>query len=53
MGLFLQDKDGNYYLFIAVDPFSKWLEIYATPSLYIWRAAKFLYNNMVAHWGKP
>ena len=23
------------------------------PSLYSWRATKFLYNDVVAHWGKP
>ena len=36
-----------------MDPFSKWVEIYAVPSLHSWRAAKFLYNYLVAHWGKP
>ena len=36
-----------------MDPFSKWVEIHAMPSLHSWRAAKFLYNDLVAHWGKP
>ena len=32
-GLFLWDKDGNHHLFVAMDPFSKWVETYAMPSL--------------------
>ena len=35
-GLFLWDKDGNHYLFIAVDLFSKWVETHAMPSLNSW-----------------
>ena len=37
---------------LPVDPFSKWVEIHAMPSLHSWRVAKFLYNDLVAHWGK-
>ena len=51
-GPFLQDEDGNCYLLIAMDPLSKWVEIRVMPSLHSWRAAKFLYNNLVARWGK-
>ena len=36
-----------------MDPFSKWGEIRAVPSLHIWRVAQFLYDDLVAHWGKP
>ena len=36
-----------------MDPFSKWVEIYAVPFLHSWRAAKFLYNDLAARWGKP
>ena len=36
-----------------MDPFSKWVEIHTMPSLHSWRVAKFLYNSLVAHWGKP
>ena len=52
-GPFPQDKDKNCYLLIAVDPFSKWVEIRAVPSLHSWRAAEFLYDDLVARWGKP
>ena len=53
VGLFLRDEDGNHYLLVAMDPFSKWVEIHAVPSLHSWRAAKFLYDDLVARWGKP
>ena len=36
-----------------MDPFSKWVEIHTVPSLHSWRAAKFLYDDLVACWGKP
>ena len=36
-----------------MDPFSKWVETQAVPLLHSWRAAKFLYNDLVACWGKP
>ena len=52
VGPFPWDEDGNFYLLIAVDLFSKWVEIYAMPSLHSWRAAEFLYNDLVARWGK-
>ena len=45
--------DGNRYLLVAVDPFSKWVEARAVPSLHSWRAAEFLYDDLVARWGKP
>ena len=53
VGPFPQDEDGNCYLLVAVDPFSKWVEIRAVPSLHSWRAAEFLYDDLVARWGKP
>ena len=36
-----------------MDPFSKWVETHAMPLLHSWRAAQFLYDDLVAHWGKP
>ena len=52
-GPFLWDEDRNHYLLVAMDPFSKWAKICAMPSLHSWRAAEFLYDDLVAHWGKP
>ena len=52
VGPFPRDKDGNCHLLIFMDPFSKWVEIHAMPSLHSWRAAEFLYDNLVAHLGK-
>ena len=53
VGPFPRDEDKNCYLLITVDPLSKWVEIHALPSLHSWRAAEFLYNDLVARWGKP
>ena len=53
MGPFLWDKEGNHYLLVAMDLFSKWVDTLAVPSLHSWRAAKFLYDDLVASWGKP
>ena len=33
-GLFLQNEDGNHYLLVTMDPFSKWVETYAVPLLH-------------------
>ena len=52
-GPFPQVKDRNCYLLIELDPFSKWVETHAVPPLHSWRVAEFLYNDLVAHWGKP
>ena len=52
-GPFPADDDGNRYLLVAVDPFSKWVEATPVPSLHSWRAADFLYQRIVTHWGKP
>ena len=35
-----------------MDPFSKWVEICAMLSLHSWRVAEFLYDDLVACWGK-
>ena len=35
-----------------MDPFSKWVEIHAMPSLHSGRVAEFLYDDLVARWGK-
>ena len=51
VGPFPWDKDGNHYLLVAMDPLSKWVETRTMPSLYSWRATKFLYDDLVAHWG--
>ena len=53
VGLFLWDEDGNYYLLVAMDLFSKWVETCTIPLLHSWRAAEFLYDDLVAHWDKP
>ncbi len=51
-GPFPKDADGNQYLIVAVDPFSKWVEAEPIPSKHAWRTADFLWK-LVARWGKP
>ena len=50
---FLWDEDGNHYLLVAMDHFSKWVETHAMPLLHSRMTAKFLYNDLVARLGKP
>ena len=35
-----------------MDSFSKWVETHAMPFLHSLRAAEFLYDDLVARWGK-
>ncbi len=51
-GPFPEDEEGNRYLLVVVDPFSKWVESVRMPSLLSWRAADFLYQRIVTQWGK-
>ena len=51
-GPFPRDIDGNQYLVVAVDPFSKWVEAEPMQSKHAWRTADFLWR-LVARWGKP
>ena len=45
-GPFPKDADGNLFLLVAVDPFSKWVEARPVPSLHSWCAAEFLEDIM-------
>ena len=51
-GPFPKDADGNCFLLVAVNPFSKWVEACPVPSLHSWRAAEFL-EDIMHRWGKP
>ena len=51
-GPFPKDADGNRFLLVAVDPFSKWVEAWPVPSLHSWRAVEFL-EDIMHQWGKP
>ena len=52
-GPFPADADGNRFLFVFIDPFSKWVEVALSPSTHSWRAAQALYQEVLARWGKP
>lgn len=50
--MFPRDHDGNRFLFVAVDPFSKWVEAMPIVTKESWRTARALYD-VLARWGKP
>ena len=52
-GAFPANADVNCYLFVFVDPFSKWVEVAVSSSLHSWRAVHALYSEVLACWGKP
>ena len=52
-GPFPADADGNVWLAVAVDPFSKWIEARPIPSKHSWRVAEFLWEEIVCRWGRP
>ena len=55
MGPFPQDEDGKSLLTFSFtkDPFSKWVEAHANAlTAQLEDAAEFLYNDLVASWGK-
>ena len=52
-GAFPKDPEGNIYLFVFVDPFSKWVKVFPSPSRHSWRAAQVFYQEVLARWGKP
>ena len=51
-GPFPPDADGCRYIWLAVDPFSKWVEAELLPTKQSWRTARALYA-LVSRWGKP
>ncbi|HKT22925.1 MAG TPA: transposase family protein, partial [Nitrososphaerales archaeon] len=52
-GPFPPDQDGNQYALIAVDAFSKWVEIGRLPSKHAWRTAEWILNELICRWGRP
>ena len=48
VGTFPWDEDGNCYLLVAMDLFSKWVEICTVPLLHSCRVAEFLHDSLVA-----
>ena len=51
-GSFKEDKEQNQYLLVAINPFSKWVEVKPVPLLHSWRTAEFL-CNICSGCGKP
>ena len=47
------DLEGNRYLFVATDVFSRWVEAVPMPSKESWRTAQALWCSVISRWGKP
>ena len=52
-GPFPQDENGMVYAMVAVDVFSKWVEIGLLPSKRAMRTCEWFYNEVICRWGKP
>ena len=48
VGAFSANADGNRFLFVFVDPFSKWVKVAVSPSLHPWWAVHALYSKLLA-----
>jgi transposase InsO family protein len=52
-GPFPPDEEGNRWLAVAVDVYSKWVEAFPLKSKHAFVTASWLYNEILARWGKP
>jgi hypothetical protein len=52
-GPFPPDQDGNRYLAVAVDVFTKWVEADPIPDKRAFTTAAWFYDAVVCRWGRP
>ena len=52
-GPFPADEDGNRWLAVAVDIFSKWVEVVPLRTKHAFVTAGWFWSEVVARWGKP
>ena len=52
-GPFPPDENGMVYAMVAVDVFSKWVEVGLLPCKRAMRTCEWFYNEVVYRWGKP
>ncbi|UYV63913.1 K02A2.6-like [Cordylochernes scorpioides] len=52
-GPFLVTEDGNKYLLVAMDYFTKWSEVYAIPNQEAATVARVLVDNLICRFGVP
>jgi hypothetical protein len=52
-GPFPPDEEGNRWLAVGVDPFSKWVEAQPMRTKHAFSTAAWFYGEVVARWGKP
>ena len=53
MGPFPETERGNRYILVMTDPFTKYVEVMATPNQKSEECAKRILNDFVARWGTP
>ena len=53
MGHFPESEDGNKYVLVVVDSFSKWMEAYAVPNIEAKTIAEKLVMEFILHFGVP
>ena len=45
--------NGNRFIIVAIDHFSKWMEVIATPDFTAYTTAQFLFNQVICRFGIP
>lgn len=53
MGPMPPDENGNRYLAVAVDVFSKWVEATPIPNKRAFTTCDWLFSDIMARWGRP
>ena len=53
LGPYGLDEDGNRYLAVATDVFTKWPEASPIPNKRAFTTCAWFYNDIVARWGRP
>jgi hypothetical protein len=53
MGPLPPDDEGNTYLAVGIDVFTKWVEARPLKSKHAFRTSDWLYTDIVARWGRP
>ena len=52
-GPFPADADGNRWAAVAVDVYTKWVEIALLPSKHAFVTARWFYTDIICRWGRP
>ena len=52
-GPFPADGDGMRWAAVAVDVYTKWVEVALLPSKHAFVTARWFYNEVISRWGRP